>query len=149
MNDDELQKRLRSLLREDPVPEVRREAARAVGAFDDAAAVDTLVAALDDDNVTVRRAAIIALGRAPHERARAALIDALTSHPELWQETSAALATAGTPELISQLQPLLEHPSTHVRCGAIRALASLRTREVDREPLFFYEDDEGHRHPLF
>ena len=148
---DELQDKLRELLRSDPVPEVRQEAARAVSVTGDSpdAAVDALVDALGDANVGVRRAAILALGRVRHERASEALLDAVTAHPELWQETSAALATTGTPALVPRLVPLLDHENTHVRCGAIRALTALSARASTAEPLFVYEDEEGHRHPLF
>jgi HEAT repeat protein len=148
---EELLDKLRALLRSDPVPEVRQEAARAVSVAGDspAAAVDALVAALDDANVAVRRAAILALGRVRDERASEALLAAVTTHPELWQETSAALAVAGTTALVPRLLPLLDHENTHVRCGAIRAVAALSARETASEPLFVYEDEEGHRHPLF
>ena len=148
---DDVHDKLRAVLRDDPVPEVRREAARGVSVTADppVKAVEALVTALDDDNIGVRRAAILALGRLHDDQARETLVAALTSHPELWQETSAALATVGSEALIPRLLPLLDHGNAHVRCGAIRALAALHAAPSPGDPLFVYEDEEGHRHPLF
>lgn len=148
---EDVQEKLRALLRSDPVPEVRQEAARAVSVDRESpgATVDALVEALNDANVAVRRAAILALGRVRDERAGEALLAAVTEHPELWQETSAALAANGSAALVPRLLPLLDHENTHVRCGAIRAVAALTAGLATAEPLFVYEDDEGHRHPLF
>jgi HEAT repeat protein len=152
--DDVVPDRLRELLREDPVPEVRREAARALGALAEASevAVDALIAALDDPNDGVRRSATLALGRAGGPRAAEALVRTLTEHPELWQEASAALAGTGERGSAERLAPLLEAESSHVRSGAIRAIAALRRKRragVDDELLFVYVDEEHHRHPLF
>jgi HEAT repeat protein len=147
---EDLASRLRSLLA-DPVPEVRREAARALSVID-ATDVASLAAALDDANDGVRRAATLALGRIRDPRATDALVQALRDRPELWQETSAALATAGDRDVVSRIVPLLESPSSHVRCGALRAIAALSKHphpRAEQEPLFFYRDDEGHSHPLF
>ena len=146
--------RLRELLATDPVPEVRREAARALGAATDAGAdiVEALVTALDDANDGVRRAATLSLGRHRDPRATQALVRTLAHHPELWEEASAALGTAGDETLLDDLLPLIEHESTQVRRGAVRALAAVSRRHrgaVTDEPLFVYTDEEGHRHPLF
>ena len=151
--DADARNRLLQLLRDDPVAEVRREAARALGVAVDGGdeVVGPLVEALDDENDGVRRAATLALGRIGDERAGAALLDALEHRPELWQETSAALATSGREGLIERLLPLLDSESSQVRRGALRAVAGLTKRrhhEPD-EPLFVYTDDEGHQHPLF
>ena len=146
--------RLTAIVREDPVPDVRREAARALGAAGDAApgAVETLVAALEDANDGVRRAATLALGRFRDPHAAQALIRTLAAKPELWEEASAALGTTGDAGLADELLALAGHESTQVRRGAVRALAALSARgrgEVADEPLFVYTDADGHRHPLF
>jgi HEAT repeat protein len=140
------------VLRDDPVPEVRTEAARALGVtgeFDES--VEPLVAALDDSSAGVRRAATLALGRIPDPRAVEALVAALAERPELWQESSAALASAADPGLLDRLVPLLDSDSSHVRSGAIRAIAAVSSsaRRGESEPVFEYTDDEGHRHTLF
>lgn len=151
---DELHARLREMLEHDSVPEVRREAARALGVLggDEADRVEPLVKALDDPNDGVRRTATLALGRIRDPRSADALVEILSRHPELWQEASAGLATAGDVELLPRLVGLLDSESSHVRCGAVRAIAAVSKESgerVEHEPRFAYEDEEGHRHPLF
>ena len=92
--------RFSALLREDPVPEVRAEAARALGVVGESEeSVAPLVDALADSNVEVRRAATLALGRIGSPAAVEALVGVLTERPELWREVSAALATASGRDL--------------------------------------------------
>ncbi len=151
--EEAIRSRVLELLAVDPVPEVRAEAARALGAVPDADAdvVRRLVDALADENDRVRRTATLALGRVRHPMAVDALLASLESNPELWQETSAALTGAGGPETIERLVPLLSSPVSHTRCGALRAVAALTARAADAElePLFIYTDPEGHQYPLF
>jgi HEAT repeat protein len=113
--------------------------------------VEPLVAALDDSSAGVRRAATLALGRISDPRAVEALVAALAERPELWREASASLAAAADPSLIDRLVPLLDSDSSHVRSGAVRAIAALSssTRRAESEPAFEYTDDDGHRHILF
>lgn len=152
IHDDALA-RVRALLEDDPVPQVREEAARALGAAGDPepAGVEPLLRALEDPSHGVRRVATLALGRIRDPRAVDALLDVLATRPELWQEASAALITAGGPSLLPRLVPLLESESSHVRCGTVRAIAGLtrRSSPAESEPMFVYTDEEGHRHPLF
>jgi HEAT repeat protein len=147
-----VEQRLRALLREDPIPEVRAEAARALGAIGEPdEATEALVTALDDPNADVRRVVTLALGRIRDARAVDALVAALEERPELWREASAAIAGAGDSDLIDRLLPLLESDSNHVRSGAIRAIAAVSSPSAQGpgEPVFEYTDEEGHRHPLF
>ncbi|HEX2435706.1 MAG TPA: HEAT repeat domain-containing protein [Solirubrobacterales bacterium] len=151
---DEVHARVRDLLDHDAVPQVRREAARALGVVGDGTLdrVEPLVKALDDPNDGVRRTATLALGRIRDPRSADALVAILGSHPELWEEASAALATAGDAELLPRLVSLLDSDSSHVRCGALRVIAAVVSKPApreQREPLFAYQDEEGHRHPLF
>jgi HEAT repeat protein len=146
--------RLCRLLRDDPVDDVRAEAARTlrVARDDGAEVVEPLVAALDDPSEVVRRAATLALGSMRDVRAAQALVETLRTRPELWQEASAALATAGQRELLGELLPLLDVERAEVRRGAARAIAAVSKAHSparDDEPLFAYTDAEGHRHPLF
>jgi HEAT repeat protein len=146
--------RLTTVLASDPVPDVRREAARALGALAGAVpeAVDALLAALSDPNDAVRRTAALALGRTRDPRATAALVETLATRPELWEEAAAALATAGDASLVDRLVALLDAESGQVRRGAVRAIAALsrpRPSAADDEPLFVYTDAEGHGHPLY
>jgi HEAT repeat protein len=134
------------------VPEVRTEAARALGVTGESdQSVEPLVTALDDSSDGVRRAATLALGRIADPGAVEALVAALAERPELWREVSAALAAAADPGLIDRLVPLLDSDSSHVRSGAVRAIAALSssTRRAESEPSFEYTDDDGHRHILF
>jgi hypothetical protein len=149
---DSVHQRLCALLQEDPVPEVRTEAARALGVTGESnESVEPLVAALDDSSAGVRRAATLALGRIPDPRAVEALVAALGERPELWREASAALAAAANAGLLSRLLPFLDSESSHVRAGAGRASAAVSssTRPAESGPVFEYTDDEGHRHILF
>lgn len=129
------------------------EAARALGVTGEPTeSIEPLLAALDDSSAGVRRAATLALGRIPDPRAADALVGALAERPELWRESSAALATAGDRNLLDRLLPLLDSESTHVRSGAVRAIAAVSkgpTRPSEGGPIFEYTDEEGHRHPLF
>ena len=149
---DSVHERLRAVLRDDPVPEVRTEAARALGVTGEAdESVEPLIAALDDPSAGVRRAATLALGRIQDPVAVEALLAALAERPELWQEASAALAAAADPGLLDRLVTLLDSESSHVRSGAVRAIAAVSSssRRAESEPVFEYTDEEGHRHILF
>ena len=144
--------RLCALLRDDPIPEVRSEAARALGVTGESSeSIEPLVTALDDPSADVRRAATLSLGRIPDPRAVEALVDALAERPELWQEASAALASAADRDVLDRLLPLLDSESSHVRSGAVRAIAAVAssTRGANSEPVFEYTDQQGHRHTLF
>ncbi len=134
------------------MPEVRSEAARALGVTGESTeSIEPLVAALDDPGAEVRRAATLSLGRIPDRRAVEALVETLARRPELWQEASAALAAAGDREVLERLVPLLDSETSHVRSGAVRAIAALTssTRGAESEPVFEYTDQNGHRHILF
>jgi hypothetical protein len=61
------------------------------------------------------------------------------------------LAASADPGLLDRLVPLLDSESSHVRSGAVRAIAAVSssTRRAEAGPVFEYTDDDGHRHILF
>jgi HEAT repeat protein len=137
---------------EDPIPEVRAEAARALGVTSESSqSIEALVAALGDPIADVRRAATLALGQIHDPRCVEALLHTLAECPELWHEASAALAVVGDRDLLDHLLPLLDSESSHVRSGAVRAIAAVTssTPAGEASPVFEYTDEEGRRHPLF
>lgn len=151
--DDSVHQRLCTMLEADPVPQVRAEAARALSVAGASVeqTITPLVSALADSNDGVRRAATLALARIRDPRAAEALMQTLRARPELWQEASAALASAGDRRLTARLLPLLDSESSQIRRGALRTIAALARSGTleDSEPQFVYTDAEGHRHPLF
>jgi HEAT repeat protein len=150
---EDARRRLRDVLRSDPVAEVRREAALALGSAGLAAAgnVEALVDAVEDPSFVVRAAAIRALGRHRQPRAVDVLVETLESRGELWQEASAALAATGDVEVVPRIVPLLRSPRTQARRGALRALAALAAGDASAsvDPLLGYTDEAGVRHALF
>jgi hypothetical protein len=131
---EDARRRLRDVLRSDPVAEVRREAALALGSAGLAAAGN-----------------VRALGRHRQPRAVDVLVETLESRGELWQEASAALAATGDVEVVPRIVPLLRSPRTQARRGALRALAALAAGDASAsvDPLLGYTDEAGVRHALF
>lgn len=116
---------------EDPVVEVRREAALALGQLGDVDSASTLAGALASDTEPVRRAAALALGRVPTGDAREALLRALRSDSSVWREAAVALSRHHDPEVVDDLTELLTNPKAdeHSRRGAALALGGLLTGE--------------------
>jgi len=107
-------------------PTVRTAAAEVLGALGDAAALDSLVRALDDDDDRVRLLATTALGRIKHARSAQALARLLED-----QDNKVAAAAANGLENLSELavDPVFEvvnHKSADVRVRAIEVLGRLR-----------------------
>jgi len=93
---------------DDPDPEVREEAARALGRIGSLEAVDALVARLRDPASTIRPEAARALGQIGDPRAVPALIEGLGGGPEELEDTCAqALGTIGGRESLRHLRRAL------------------------------------------
>lgn len=139
---------------DDPVLEVRREAALALGQVGDRESVDALVSRLGTDSEPVRRAAALALGAIPATDARDALLGALRGDTSVWREAAVALSHHHEPETIAGLAAVLEDggASEHGRRGAALALGAL----LAGEPLSLtspvgpstFEDESGRSHLL-
>lgn len=138
---------------EDPVVEVRREAALALGRLGEIDSAAALTRALASDDEPVRRAAALALGRVSTAEGREALLKALQTDISVWREAAVALSKHYEPGVIEALAGLLVDPETneHTRRGAALAVGAL----LAGEPLSMhtavtttFEDVEGHLHVL-
>jgi HEAT repeat protein len=139
---------------EDPVVEVRREAALALGQVADVDSAPALTRALASDSEPVRRAAALALGRISTAEARTALLDVLQADVSVWREVAVALSQRHhhDPEVTERLTELLSDRDAdeHARRGAALALGAL----LAGEPLSMtalsptYQDEQGRLHVL-
>jgi HEAT repeat protein len=107
-------------------PTVRASAAEVLGALGDAAALDSLIRALDDHDARVRLSVTTALGRIKHSRSASTLASALED-----QDNKVAAAAASGLESLSELAvdpvfELLNHESVDVRVRATDVLGRLR-----------------------
>jgi HEAT repeat protein len=137
---------------EDPVTDVRREAALALGQIGDVGAAPALTRRLTDDSEPVRRAAALALGRIMTAEARDALLAALEGDPSVWREAAVALSRHHDPEVVTRLTALVANPEAdkHSRRGAALALGALLAGEplsiATAVPPSTFEDDRGRVH---
>lgn len=139
---------------EDPVVEVRREAALALGRLGDGDSAAALTRALASDSEPVRRAAALALGRISTAEARTALLAALQADTAVWREAAVALSRHKEPEVVAGLTELLAKPDgdEHTRRGAALSLGAL----LAGEPLAMetainptaFEDEQGRLHVM-
>jgi HEAT repeat protein len=139
---------------EDPVVEVRREAALALGQLADVDSAAALTRALVSDSEPVRRAAALALGRISTAEARTALLKVLQADIAVWHEAAVALSHHHHPEVTERLTELLSNREAdeNARRGAAMALGAL----LAGEPLSMktavspnYKDEQGRTHILF
>jgi HEAT repeat protein len=139
---------------EDPVVEVRREAALALGQLGDIDSAAALAHALASDSEPVRRAAALALGRISTAEARTALLEALRTDTSVWREAAVGLSRHHEPDVVDGLTELLANPDAdaHCRRGAALALGAL----LASEPLSMetavgataFEDERGRLHVM-
>ncbi len=139
---------------EDPVVEVRREAALALGQLADVDSAAALITALGSDSEPVRRAAALALGRIKTAEARMALLKVLEADISVWREAAVALSQQHHhPEVMERLTQLLSdrEADEHARRGAALALGAL----LAGEPLSMetpvnptYQDEQGRLHVM-
>jgi HEAT repeat protein len=125
------------LVAEDPSADVRRAAARALGQFDCDAAVDGLLAGLEDLDSVVRATAVQALQRSlTHAEAVARLVQELTSvRPERRRWSLYALAHLNVKLASSDVWRLADDPEPNVRHAVIATAAVL---VYEPEPLLLY-----------
>ena len=88
------------------------------------ATVELLISQLTADDLEVRRAAAVALGRIGDARATPALVDALTDEP-VAVDAANALAQIGDPAAVDGLLNLVGNDDASVRQAAVSALNSI------------------------
>jgi HEAT repeat protein len=135
---------------EDPVVEVRREAALALGQLGDADSAAPLARALTSDSEPVRRAAALALGGISTTETRGALLEALRADPSVWREAAAALSKHHDPQVIDGLSELLSdlEANEQARRGAALALGALLAGEPLSVETPTYQDEQGRLHVM-
>lgn len=95
---------------DDPNPEVREEAAKALGRIGSEEAVDVLTARLEDTHSTIRIQAAQALGKIGHPKAIPALLDAInTSSEELQEACIQSLGKIGGDQSVKTLLKIFKN----------------------------------------
>jgi hypothetical protein len=120
---------LSALLSNDDRRQVRATAASVLGSFKGQAVADVLIAALADREVTVRRRAIVSLGKVGGRGAADALAGVLGRNKDMQSRILAARALAGFPEARSALEEASRDPDS--RLSRI-AQSSLKRLNKDR-----------------
>jgi hypothetical protein len=117
---------------DDPDPEVRAEAARALGRTGSAEGVTALLERLRDPHSTIRTEAAWALGEIGDPRAVPALVDVLSSGSEELQEAAAkALGAIGNQAARLRLHGLIHEPRTdRVFTSVAEAISKLGVLEA-------------------
>jgi HEAT repeat protein len=134
----------------DPVVEVRREAALALGQLGDLESAQALTEALASDAEPVKRAAALALGRVSTEDTRQALLASLRGDPSVWRECAAALSRRHDHAILDGLSELLadSEVNEHARRGAALALGALLAGEPLKMETPVFEDEQGKLHVI-
>ncbi len=135
---------------QDPVVEVRREAALALGLLGDTDSAASLTRALSSDSEPVRRGAALALGGISTAGTRRALLEALRADPSVWREAAAALSRHHDPQVVDGLSELLSdlEANEHARRGAALALGALLAGEPLSMETPVFEDEQGRLHVM-
>ena len=118
---------------DDPDPEVRTEAVRALGRLRSTEAVEALIQRLCDANSPIRGEAARALGKIGDPRATPFLISALekTASEEFQEACIEALGAIGSPESADRLMQLLKEPrAERVLVSSAEAVSKLGTLEA-------------------
>jgi len=110
--------------------DIREEAARALGDFQDPRAVTPLISALEDQNHYVRREAAKSLGRLGDERAIPALINALKDDDRSSREGAAEGLAEMKEKALDPLIIALKDPDWHVRMGVLVSLRIIGDKRV-------------------
>jgi HEAT repeat protein len=101
-----------------------------------------LVEQLGSEELEIRKAAVVALGRIGDARAAPALVEVLGEDPELVIPAADALAKIGDPRAFEALLALVGDPHAAVRQSVVGALNSLGSPQMPGRVLPLLEDDD-------
>ena len=105
---------------------------------------DLLIEQLQVEDLEVRRAAVVALGRIGDAKAVPALSELLTQEPDLTVVTAGALAQIGDRRAFDALLGLLGHPDAAVRQAVVAALNSLGHPDMLTAMIDLLQDKDPH-----
>jgi protein-S-isoprenylcysteine O-methyltransferase Ste14 len=132
-------------LLDDPNPETRREAARALGWIAPPQAVGPLLAKLSDGEVNVRFAAIEALGKIRSREAVGPLVTILESGvKDVSRLAAVALGRIGSESAVEPLLGFLDSPNWWDRSAALDALGAIGSPEAVEPLIARYEGEDVH-----
>ncbi|MET0645364.1 MAG: HEAT repeat domain-containing protein [Pyrinomonadaceae bacterium] len=103
---------------------------------------DLLVEQLGSEDLEIRKAAVVALGRIGDARAAPALVEVLDEDPELVIPAADALAKIGDPHAFEALLALVGDPHAGVRQSVVGALNSLGSPLMPARVLPLLEDED-------
>jgi HEAT repeat protein len=103
---------------------------------------ELLIEQLESEDLEIRKAAVVALGRIGDARAAPALIKALDEDPELSIPAADALAKIGDPRAFEPLLALVGDPNAGVRQAVVGALNSLGSPLMPSRVLPLLEDED-------
>lgn len=103
---------------------------------------DLLVEQLGSEDLEIRKAAVVALGRIGDARAAPALVELLDEDAELVIPAADALAKIGDPRAFEALLALVGDPNAAVRQSVVGALNSLGSPSMPGRVLPLLEDDD-------
>lgn len=103
---------------------------------------ELLIEQLASEDLEIRKAAVVALGRIGDARAAPALIEALDEDPELVIPAADALAKIGDPRAFEALLALVGDPNAGVRQSVVGALNSLGSPQMPSRVLPLLEDED-------
>jgi len=104
---------------------------------------DLLIEQLNSEDLRVRQAAVIALGRIGDRKAVPTLIRILNTERDLVIEAAGALAKIGDPRAFEMLLGLIGDPDAGVRQAAISAINSLGHPEMASRAVTLLQDSDG------
>ncbi|HEY9852158.1 MAG TPA: HEAT repeat domain-containing protein [Leptolyngbyaceae cyanobacterium] len=105
---------------------------------------ELLIEQLNSDDIEIRRAAAIALGRIGDPRSVSALTRLLTADPELMVIVAGALAQIGDRRAFDTLLDLIGHPDAAVRLAVVAALNSLGHPDMLIRTIDLLQDQNPH-----
>ncbi|MFZ2052684.1 MAG: HEAT repeat domain-containing protein [Candidatus Aminicenantales bacterium] len=132
-------------LLDDPNPETRQEAARALGLIAPAEAVGPLLEKLADADINVRFKAIEALGKIRATEAVEPLISILESKTkDISRIAAVALGRIGSPAAVGPLLDFLDSPNWWDRTAAVDALGEIGSESAVDPLMARFEGEDVH-----